>query len=89
MSKSPSIPHALQIEVVRDPPRKILHVTTLLPLNPSTPGFDAVRRDEMLKAIAELVGPRCEFSTASRIIRLPQARIAAASAKIAAEEARQ
>jgi len=61
MSEKPSIPHAVQIEVITDPPRKILHVKTLLPLNSSTVDFDAARHNEMLKAIAELVGPRCEY----------------------------
>ena len=40
MSEKPSIPYAVQIEVIADPPRKILHVKTLLPLNSSTAHFD-------------------------------------------------
>ena len=64
MSEKPSIPHAVQIEVIIDPPRRILHVKTLLPLNSSTAHFDAVRLNEMLKAIAELVGPRCKYDAA-------------------------
>ena len=61
MAENPTIPHATHIEVVRDPPRKILHVRTALPLYPATPGFNAVRREEMLKAVARVVGPRCEY----------------------------
>ena len=37
------------------------HVKTLLPLNSSTAHFDTARLNEMLKAIAEVVGPRCEY----------------------------
>jgi hypothetical protein len=61
MSEKPSIPYAVQIEVITDPPRKILHVKTLLPLNSSTAHFDTARLNEMLKAIAEVVGPRYEY----------------------------
>jgi hypothetical protein len=61
VAEKPSIPYAVQVEVVTDPPRRVLHVKTLLQHLPSTPGFDAERHYEMMKAIGQVVGPRLEY----------------------------
>jgi hypothetical protein len=49
------IPYAHTVNVVEDPPCVTLYVETALIQNPSTPGFDAEAKQQMLRAIAEIV----------------------------------
>jgi hypothetical protein len=55
-----SVPYA-RVHVVTVPPLKILHLETDLPYFPATPGFDADKHGEMMRAAAILCGPRCEY----------------------------
>ena len=50
-----AIPHAHTVNVITDPPRKILHVGTALAENPGAPGFNAEAKHEMMQAIAKCV----------------------------------
>ena len=59
--ETPKIPYAKEVWVEPRPPLKILHITTDLQHHPSTPGYDAERHEEMMRAIGALVGPRCEY----------------------------
>jgi hypothetical protein len=44
-----------KVATIEDPPCVTLHVETALIANPSTPGFNAEAKREMLRAIAEIV----------------------------------
>ena len=50
-----AIPHAHTVNRIDDPPCVTLYVETALVQNPSTPGFKADAKQEMLMAIAEMV----------------------------------
>ena len=50
-----AIPHAHTVNTIDDPPCVTLYVETALVQNPSTPGFKADAKQEMLMAIAEMV----------------------------------
>jgi hypothetical protein len=55
MAHDETIPHAHTVKRIEDPPCVTLAVETDLIQNPSTPGFDAKAKQQMLRAIAELV----------------------------------
>ena len=55
----PAIPHALQVEAVRDPPQVILHVKASIPEGPASEF--AEERRQLLMALAAVTGPRMEF----------------------------
>ncbi len=50
-----TIPHAHTVRTIDDPPCVTLYVETALIQNPRTPGFDAEAKQEMLRAIADVV----------------------------------
>ena len=50
-----TIPHAHTVRTTDDPPCVTLYVETALIQNPRTPGFDAEAKQEMLRAIADVV----------------------------------
>jgi len=50
-----TIPHAHTVTKVKDPPCVTLYVATALIQNPSTPGFNGEAKQEMLRAVAEMV----------------------------------
>ena len=55
MRHARTIPHAHTIHRHEDPPCVTLCVETALVQNPTTPGFDPAAKQEMLRAIAEIV----------------------------------
>jgi hypothetical protein len=50
-----AIPHAHTVNRIEDPPCVTLSVETAFVQNPTTPGFSAEAKQQMLNAIAELV----------------------------------
>ena len=50
-----AIPHAHTVNRIEDPPCVTLYVETALVQNPTTPGFKADAKQEMLIAIAQMV----------------------------------
>ena len=48
------LPHAHVVNVIPDPPRKILHVGTSLPENPGELGFNAEAKQHLVQAAHKL-----------------------------------
>ena len=51
----PRIPHAHTVNIIKDPPRELLHVGTSLPEFPDQPGFSAEKKQHLLQAVARKV----------------------------------
>lgn len=59
------IPHATRMYEVWQPPMVVLHVVTDVPQNPTSAGFDPLKKEELLRAARRLV---CEGGAYDRLI---------------------